>query len=351
MPAPPARILLIRTSSLGDVVHMLPAVSDIARHYPDARIDWLVEEAFAEIPGWHPAVAEVIPVAQRRWRKTWWSGQVRAERAALVARLRRVSYDVVLDAQGLLKSAWLARQARGVKHGLDWRSARESLASLVYDVRHRVDFEQAAVTRQRLLASQALGYAFSDAPAFGLQTFAAQGQTRGRECYSATSPDAAKPYAVIMPSASRDDKLWPQDDWRAVLAALVEAGLQLRLLAGNAAGDARARALLGGGANLDAHAEVMPRMSLTDVAHLLAGARLMVGLDSGLTHLSAALGRPTVAIYRASSPVRTPLVGAGGTTYTASLGARGAPPDRATVLRAVDEALSSEADPAALASR
>jgi len=341
MPAPPARILLIRTSSLGDVVHTLPAVSDIARAHPDARIDWLVEEAFAEIPGWHPAVAGVIPVAQRRWRKAWWSGEVRAERAALAARLRRVAYDVVLDAQGLLKSAWLARQARGVKHGLDWRSAREPLASLAYDIRHRVDFEQPAVTRQRLLASQALGYAVSDVPAFGLQTLV--GEARAHY-------NTALPYAVIMPSASRDDKLWPAEDWQAVLASLVEAGLQLRLLAGNAAEDARARALLAGCASVavETNAEVMPRMSLTEVAHLLAGARLMVGLDSGLTHLSAALGRPTVAIYRASSPVRTPLVGAGGTTYTASLGAHGAPPARAAVLRAVEEALHSVATAPAL---
>jgi len=339
MPALPARILLIRTSSLGDVVHTLPAVSDIARAHPDARIDWLVEEAFAEIPGWHPAVTEVIPVAQRRWRKSWWSGEVRAERAALAARLRRVAYDVVLDAQGLLKSAWLARQARGVKHGLDWRSAREPLASLAYDVRHRVDFEQPAVTRQRLLASQALGYAVSDVPAFGLQTFV--GEARAHD-------NVAPPYAVIMPSASRDDKLWPAEDWQAVLASLVKHGLQLRLLAGNASEAARAQALLAGCADIDANAAVMPRMSLTEVAHLLAGARLMVGLDSGLTHLSAALGRPTVAIYRASSPVRTPLVGAGGATYTASLGARGAPPARAAVLRAVEEALHNAATAPAL---
>jgi len=290
MSAPPARILLIRTSSLGDVVHTLPAVSDIARHHPGARIDWLVEEAFAEIPGWHPAVVEVIPVAQRRWRQAWWSQQARAERAALAARLRGVAYDVVLDAQGLLKSAWLTRQARGVKHGLDWRSAREPLAALFYDVRHRVDFDQAAVTRQRLLAAQALGYACADVPAFGLQSLAGPWQTPWQACGSAVPP-----YAVIMPSASRDDKLWPQDDWQVVLTALVAAGLRLRLLAGNAAEAARARALLAGGGNLAAHAEVMPRMRLTEVAQLLAGARLMVGLDSGLTHLSAALGRPTVA--------------------------------------------------------
>lgn len=314
------QILIVRTSSLGDLVHMLPAMSDIARHVPDARIDWLAEESFAEIPAWHPAVREVIRVAHRRWRRAWWSHKVRAERAALKERLRAKHYDIVLDMQALLKSAWLVRQARGVKHGLDWKSAREPLASLFYDVKHRVEFWQPAVIRQRQLAASVFGYEPVGAPDFGLQAFA-----RG-------ASGAAEPYAVIMPSASRDDKLWPQDDWRAVFGQLQDAGLQLRLLAGNPAEAARAEELLGGRAG----AVVLPRMDLTGIARELAGARLMVGLDSGLTHLSAGLGRPTVGIYKASTPVRTPLVGS---AYTASLGDRGAPPSRDAVQRAVEQAL------------
>jgi len=319
----PIRILIVRTSSLGDLVHMLPAMSDIARHVPEARIDWLAEEPFAEIPGWHPAVENVIPVAHRRWRKSWWSAPVRAERAALRERLRARPYDVVLDMQALLKSVWLVRQARGVRHGLDWKSAREPLASLFYDVRHRVSFWQPAVVRQRQLAAATFGYAVQGPPDFGLQGFARQaGAARG-----------GAPYAVIMPSASREDKLWPQEDWQAVFDRLQQAGCRLRLLAGNAQETARGQALIAGRAD----AEVLPRLSLTEIARLLAGARLMVGLDSGLTHLSAALGRPTVGIYKASTPVRTPLVGP---AYTASLGDRGAPPSREAVLRAVEQALA-----------
>jgi len=303
---------------------MLPAISDIARHLPGAQIDWLVEESFAEIPGWHPAVADVIPVAHRRWRKAWWSRQVRTERAALKARLRSVAYDVVLDMQALLKSAWLVRQARGVRHGLDWASAREPLASLFYDVKHRVEFWQPAIIRQRLLASLAFGYVPQGEPIFGLQTLALQARQRHGD---------ALPYAVIMPSASRDDKLWPAADWHAVFDVLAQAGLRLRVLAGNPGETARAQALVAG----RDYAEVMPHMTLTDVAHLIAGARLMVGLDSGLTHLSAGLGRPTVGIYKASTPVRTPLMGP---AFTASLGDRGAAPSRDAVLRAVAQALA-----------
>ncbi len=312
------KILIVRTSSLGDLVHMLPAMSDIALHVPDASIDWLVEEGFAEIPAWHPAINEVIPVAHRRWRRNWWGRQSRIERAALKRNLRSRSYDVVLDMQGLMKSVWLVRQTRGQRHGLDRRSAREPLASFFYDVKHTVNFWQPAVIRQRELAAAAFNYTFEGPPDFGLQAF-----TDGRDI---------EPYAVIMPSASRNDKLWPAEDWEMVFDRLHEHGLGLKLLAGNAAETERALQLISGREN----AEVMPRMSLGEIAHLLAGARIMVGLDSGLTHLSAGLGRPTIGIYKASTPVRTPLQGAG---YTASLGERGNAPSAQTVLSAVEQAL------------
>jgi len=321
------RILIVRTSSLGDLVHMLPAMSDIASHVPDAKIDWLAEEAFADVPRWHPAIDDVIPVAHRRWRKSWWSEQTRAERHALRDRLANECYDIVLDMQALMKSAWLVRQAHGTRHGLDWCSAREPLASLFYDVRHRVEFWQPAVVRQRLLASLALGYRCEGEPNFGLQA-----HVLARQAAAAAAQE--QPYVSIMPSASRDDKLWPADDWREVMRRLGRAGLGMKLLAGNAAETARANELI---ADIEG-AEVMPRMRLTEVMTLLAGAKIMIGLDSGLTHLSAALGRPTIGIYRASTPVRTPLTGS---SLNFSLGDRGAAPSLNAVLAATDQALAA----------
>lgn len=315
------RILIVRTSSLGDLVHMLPAISDIAAHVPGAQIDWLVEESFAEIPAWHPAVHEVITVAHRRWRKSWWSAQTRTERAALRKNLGARQYDIVLDMQALMKSVWLVRQTRGTRHGLNRKSAREPLASFFYDVKHSVEFWQPAVIRQRKLAASVFGYTLSGEPDFGLKQF--------------TEDKNIEPYAVIMPSASRDDKLWPTDDWHTVFQFLTEQGLALQLLAGNPAETARAQALVDGMPN----AQVLPRMSLTEIAQRLAQARVMVGLDSGLTHLSAGLGRPTIGIYKASTPVRTPLQGSG---YTASLGERGHAPSAQTVLSALRQALASE---------
>lgn len=316
------RILIVRTSSLGDLVHMLPAISDIARHVPGAHIDWIVEEGFAEVPSWHPAVHEVIPVAHRRWRKSWWAPQTRAERAALRRDLDARRYDIVLDMQALMKSVWLVRQTHGERHGLDRRSAREPLASFFYDVRHTVEFWQPAVTRQRTLAASAFGYQYEGEPDFGLGRF-----TSGAQVGSC---------AVVMPSASRDDKLWPAGHWHMVFDRLQEHGLALRLLAGNEREARRAGELIDGRKG----AEVLPHMKLEDVARVLASARIMVGLDSGLTHLSAGLGRPTIGIYKASTPVRTPLQGS---SYTASLGERGSEPSAETVLSAVEQALSFDA--------
>jgi heptosyltransferase-1 len=314
------KILIVRTSSLGDLVHMLPAISDIARHVPDAQIDWVVEEGFADIPSWHPAVHEVIRVAHRRWRKQWWSTQTRAERAALKRNLAARRYDVVLDMQALMKSVWLVRQTHGLRHGLDRKSAREPLASFFYDVKHTVGFWQPAIKRQRDLAAQAFGYTWEGPPDFGLQRF--------------TQNTPIEPYAVIMPSASRDDKLWATDNWHQVFDDLLRRGLALKVLAGNDAETQRAQQLMQNVPN----AQVLPRMGLTDVAKVLARATIMVGLDSGLTHLSAGLGRPTIGIYKASTPVRTPLQGP---AYTASLGERGREPSVQQVLQAISQALDA----------
>ena len=313
------KILIVRSSSLGDLIFMLPAISDIAKYVPDAEIDWVVEDVFKEIPLWHPAIHNVIPIAHRKWRKSWWSAENRRARKLFKKELAKTHYDIVLDMQALMKSAWVVRHAKGKKHGLDWSSARESFASLFYDVKHKIDFWQPAVKRQRDLASLVFGYHYDGPPDFGLQRF--------------TDSVATENYAVIMPSASREDKLWPEANWHAVFDVLSEKGLYLKLLAGNEKESQRAQALIKDYPN----AEVLPKMSLTEVAKILAPARIMVGLDSGLTHLSAALGRDTIGIYSASTPIRTPLVGSG---FTASLGDRGVPPNRDMVISKIEQALS-----------
>jgi heptosyltransferase-1 len=316
------KVLIVRTSSLGDLVHMLPAISDMARQVPGVTIDWVVEASFADIPTWHPAVNDVIRVSQRQWRKAWWKPSVWAARRAVVQRIEKAQYDVVIDMQALLKSIRWVRAAQGIKHGLDWKSAREPFCSVFYDRKHRVAFWQPAVTRQRLLASLVWGYEVSGEPDFGLQHIVNDAQKH----------PAAQRYAVIMPSASRVDKLWPSSHWQQVFDLLQQHGLSLKLLAGNDTEAAYSQSLITGRQD----ATVLPRMGLTAVAEVLSRAAMMVGLDSGLTHLSAALGRHTIGIYKASTPVRTPLVGSG---LTASLGDRDQPPSAQEVLTTLEHFL------------
>jgi heptosyltransferase-1 len=133
------RVLVIKTSSLGDVVHALPALTDAVTAIPGISFDWVVEEAFAPIPSWHSAVIEVIPVALRRWRKSPFSKQTRQQWHEFKHRIQVTDYDMVIDAQGLFKSAWLTRKANGTSHGFDRHSAREGLVAFIYDNSHHVD--------------------------------------------------------------------------------------------------------------------------------------------------------------------------------------------------------------------
>ncbi|HEY0664595.1 MAG TPA: lipopolysaccharide heptosyltransferase I, partial [Gallionella sp.] len=152
------RILLIKTTSLGDVLHNLPVVSDIVRHYPDAQIDWAVEEGFAALPKLHPAVRSVIPVAVRRWRKQLFHAATWREIGAFRASLSAQQYDICIDTQGLFKSALLMRGAQGLRCGMDRASAREPLAASMYQQTFTVAKGQHAVERNRQLVAQALGY-------------------------------------------------------------------------------------------------------------------------------------------------------------------------------------------------
>ena len=286
------RILIVKTSSLGDIVHCLPVLDDIARHVPHAQVDWIVEEAFAALPLAHPNVTRVLPVAQRRWRKAPLSTSVRQERVAHRSHLTQAAYDVVIDAQGLLKSAWLARQAvlvsGGQRHG--HAQPRERLAMLAYHHRHPVTWAHHAATRNRLLVAHALGYRLSDAelaaPCYGLPKPAREG----------SMPTA--PYAMLLHGTSLAGKEWPETHWLALAQALTARGLRCLLPAGNAAEEARAERLFRQCPGVIA----LPRGPIAALVPLLAHARCAIGVDTGLMHLAAAFDVPTVALFRASDP-------------------------------------------------
>jgi len=316
------RILLVKTSSLGDVVHNLPVVSDLLTAFPDAVIDWVVEESFAAIPRLHPGVAQVWPVAVRRWRRALWHPAMWREIRAFIRALRAVRYDAVIDTQGLLKSAWIARLARGVRHGLDWSSAREPLG-LFYDRVHRVPWGQHAVERNRSLAAQALDYALPAQPCYGIR-IAAQ-NPRGR-------PTA--PYAVLLHATSAERKLWPETHWMELGRMLAAQSINCVLPWGTAAEHARSARL----AQAIPRAVVPERMALDVLTALLAGARVVAGTDTGLTHLAGALGVPTLGIYCATDPAATGLHGC---ARSINLGGIGTPPTAAAVCAAAEQLLSA----------
>lgn len=317
----PMRILIVKISSLGDVIHNLPVVSDIKRHFPNAVVDWCVEENFAAIPRLHPAVDKIIPVALRRWRKALFKASTWREINAFLAELKTQSYDLVIDTQGLLKSALLARRAYGPVAGYAAESAREPLAARFYDRHFTVSTVVHAVVRNRRLAAAALGYAVDGEPDYGITA-------------AVTDFDwlPAKAYVVFLTATSRDDKLWPEPHWLALGQRLHALGYSAVLPGGSFVERERAARL----AAAIPEAIAAPPLSIPQLAALLAGGRAAIGVDTGLTHLAVALKTPTVAIYTATDPGLTGVLGTG---FYRNLGGKAQMPTPLAVLDELQTAL------------
>lgn len=318
------KILVIKSSSMGDIIHALPVARDIRRAMPDARIDWVAEESFRDIPRLAPDVEKIHCTAFRRWRRAPFSAQTRGEVAALRRALRAERYDAVLDIQGLIRSAVVAHWTGVPAIGYSRRTVREPIASLFYERKLDLPASLGAVRRYRMAAAEAFGYEIDEAhPVFGLQTAAEP------------SFDVPPKSVALCPNTSRDEKLWPEESWRALGRRLLARGLASVLYWGGAEEEARCRRIAEGIPG----AVVAPRAPLAQVAANLACAAGVVGVDTGLAHLAAALGRPSVGIYVSTPTEILKLVGDG---PVRSLGGVGRTPS----VDEVDQALAAVMDAA-----
>jgi heptosyltransferase-1 len=309
------RILLVKTSSLGDVVHNLPVASDIAAAFPGAAIDWVVEESIAALPALHASVRHTIPVAVRRWRKRAWTRDTWREIGSFVERLRAERYDAVIDSQGLFKSAFITRAARGPRYGLDWRASREPLFPF-YNHTFHVPRSVHAVDRNRRLAANALGYRESTTIEYGIEAPMSESTLFGAQ------------YAVLLHATSARSKLWPQEHWSELGRALLEYGVRSVLPWGSETERVRSHAV----AKNIPQALVPPPMGVREIASLLGAARYVIGVDTGLTHLAGAFGVPTVGVYVATDPSRTGLRGC---ARAVNLGGKAQQPRPEDVLQAL----------------
>jgi heptosyltransferase-1 len=314
-------VLVVRPSSLGDVVHALSLVSDVRAHDPALPIDWVAEEAFVPLVRLDPRIRNVFPLGFRRWRASPLARETRRELAEFRRALRATTYDAVLDLQEQVKGALVARMARGRRHGFDRKSIREPLATLLDNVHHRIERAQHFIDKGRALAAAALGYEVQGPPRW---QFAPPANVEAMP---------SGPYALVFHGTSRDDKLWPEARWRALVAHFDQAGFATLLPSGSDAEAARSERIADGAMS----AIVPPRQSLPELASLARHAEVVVGVDTGLTHLAAALATPTVAIFTATDAFLAGVARTG--THARDVGGNGHVPALDEVVAAIGEVL------------
>jgi heptosyltransferase-1 len=273
-------ILFLKTSSMGDVLHHMPAVTDARRRFPQARITWVVDELYAPLAALHPAVNEIVPIAVRRWRKRLHELPTWNEIREATTRLRSHRYDAVIDTQGLVRTALMTRVISGSSHGYDSDSIREPFASRFYENTYRVSWDLHVIARNRALTGLALDYEPDGAPDYGFDR-------------SYFKNESAEPYAMLFHATAKTDKEWPEDRWIEIGKTLAARGLQIVLPWGNDAERERSERIAAQVPN----ATVPERKPILEVGKLIAGAKLVVGVDTGFLHIAAALGVPTAAIF------------------------------------------------------
>ncbi len=288
------RVLMIKMSSLGDIIHTLPALTDARRHNPHIQFDWVVEPAFAEIPRFHSAVKNIISAPLRKWRKNIFQTLKNAELENFHKLLNQEKHDVVIDAQGLIKSGLVSWFSKGIRCGYDRNSIREPLASFFYNKSFNISWDFHAIPRMRRLLSQSLDYPFvDDTPEYGID--------------KSQFPQTRENYCVFLHGTARSDKCWPENLWAELIALLNQKYPDVKILLpwGNTEEHLRAEKL----AKNNPTVEVLPKSTLTELAGLLLHSKFNIAVDTGLGHLSAALDARTISLYGPTDPKLIGTVG------------------------------------------
>ncbi|URJ23248.1 lipopolysaccharide heptosyltransferase I [Blochmannia endosymbiont of Camponotus sp. C-003] len=281
------KVLIIKVSSMGDIIHTLPAVTDASNVVPNILFDWVVEETFSDIPRWHPAIHQIIPINLRFWIKNWYklSSWKRYRECCIQLKKR---YDVIIDAQGLLKTSLLITCiTRGKKYGMDYTSVREPMSSFVYHERHYIKKSQHAVERIRQLFSFSLKYPvpscigkYNIAHLFPLQK-------------------NNVPYLIFFHSTTKLQKLWPEFNWSIIAQYAINAGYFIKLPFWTKSEELRTNQLARLYCN---QIIILPKLTLQEIACQISGATAVISVDTGLSHLTAALGCPNVTLYGPTNP-------------------------------------------------
>jgi heptosyltransferase-1 len=290
------RVLVVRLSSMGDLVQTLPALTDAARAIPGITFDWVADESFAQVPAWHKNVQTVIPSAFRRWRKSWPQALKSREPQEFLRKVRTEKYDLVIDLQCELKSALASRLARGVRCGYESRAVHEWGAQFAYQKKFFVPKDRHSIQRMRQLMANALGYEYA-------QSEIDYGIDRAR--LGSVSVKLPERFLVFIHSTSWASKCWPEFYWQDLARKAISAGFSVVLPWGDEAERERALRIANG---LDG-VIVLPSLSISEKAAIINRACATVGLDTGLSHIAAALDIGSVTIYGATDPL---LVGATG---------------------------------------
>lgn len=316
MTAAPGRVLIVRMSSIGDVIHTFPAYLALRRAWPSTLLGWAVEPAAAPLVQRLPGPLMVHVLDTHRWRRRWWSPATPGEIRDAIAHLRARRYELAIDFQGLVKSAVVARLSGATVLGLEATEAREPLAARLYHRKVAVDPDAHVVGQALTLAAAAGAPEAGPAeagttPAFpGLVTPEDRERVERALARAGTSgtsgapggPRADRPWVVIHSAHNWESKRWPSGRW-AELGRRLHEETRLPVLWIWGPGELERTRRIAGAAGPGNR--LAPSTGLTDLAALLESARLFVGGDSAPLHLAVALGTPCVGVFGPTDPART----------------------------------------------